>query len=313
MLKKEQLGSTNLDVTIIGAGCAPLGGLPQDFGRIVEERQGIDTVKHILLNGINFLDTASAYEKSEERIGKAIEEIGGLPNGIIIATKADRDLLTGSADANQIQHSIKTSLQRLKLSHLPLVYLHDPEYFTQGFDEIMSNNGAVSILLKLKEQGVIGNIGISGGPVEMMRRYVDTGVFDVMITHNRFTILNRTAQPLIELASEKKMGVVNAAIFGGGVLIRGFQKDMKYAYLTIPPYMSAKIKGIERVCIEHNVPLGAVALQFSLKNPMIHSTIVGFEKPDEIGEVLALAEYKIPDEVWPAIDRFAIYDQDPEN
>lgn len=312
MIKTERLGSTDLLVTSIGAGCAPLGGLPQDFGHIVDEEQGIAIVKLIFSSRINFLDTASAYERSEDRIGRAILEVGGLPEGIIIATKADRDLLTGNADADQIKRSVEDSLNRLGLSYLPLVYLHDPEYFTQSFEEVMSKEGAVSVLLNLKEQGVIGNIGISGGPIEMMKRFISMEVFDVVITHNRYTLLNRTAQSLINLASEKGIGVVNAAIFGGGVLIRGFQENSRYAYRAIPPSMAERIRGIENICREFKVSLGAVALQFSLRNPRIHSTVVGFEKPSEVDEVLSLAEYKIPDVIWPEIDKFAIYDQDPE-
>lgn len=315
-MNKEKLGSTNLLVTPIGAGCAPLGGLPYAFGHQVDEAEGIAVVKKVLRSEINFIDTASNYGRAEERIGKAIKEIGGLPEGIVIATKADRypnnGTDRGSADADQIQRCVEASLRKLGLDHLPLVYLHDPEYFTQSFEEVMADDGAVKALLRFKDQGVIGNIGISGGPIDMMTGFINTGAFDVVITHNRYTLLNRTAEPLINLASEKGMGVVNAAIFGGGVLVKGLQGDPRYAYHELTPEIVEKIKKIEKICREFNIPIGAAALQFSRSNPRINSTIVGFSSPAEVDEVLSFTDYKIPDEVWSEISQFAIYDQDPE-
>ncbi len=311
ILEKNKLGTTNLMVTPICVGGAPFGNLPKEFGYEVSEEQAIATVKRVFESGINFLDTANLYGRSEERIGKAIRELGGLPKDMIIATKADRDPSTNDASADQIESSVENSLKLLGLDYLPLVYLHDPEFYTQNFDEVMGSNGAVARLHKLKDQGIIGNIGISGGPAEMLIRYVNTGAFTAVITHNRYTILNRNAQELINIASEKGLGVVNAAVFGSGVLVKGSSYP-KYAYRVIPPDLAEKVKGIEKLCQEYSVPMGAVALQFSLRNPKIHSTVAGVASPQEVDQLLSFAKVNIPDELWSQVDQFKT-DKDPES
>ena len=76
-------------------------------------------------------------------------------------------------------------------------------------------------MLRYKEQGIIEHIGVAGGPIDLMIRYIETGVFDAVLTHNRYTLLNRAAEPLLQLAKQRGMAILNAAPYGGGILSRG--------------------------------------------------------------------------------------------
>lgn len=80
----------------------------------------------------------------------------------------------------------------------------------------MGPGGAVPALIELRDQGVIGAIGIASGTLSQVREYVDTGAFDVVLSHNRYTLVTRTAEPLFEAARAHGMTVFNAAPFGGG-------------------------------------------------------------------------------------------------
>src|SRR5207244_1982630 len=82
-----------------------------------------------------------------------------------------------------------------------LVYLHDPEHAT--FEEITAPGGALDTLLRLKASGVIEHLGVAGGPIEMEMRYVEAGTFEAVISHNRYTLVNRTADPLFDLAARR--------------------------------------------------------------------------------------------------------------
>src|SRR5690606_38766569 len=106
-----------------------------------------------------------------------------LPDGFVLATKADADPVTGDFSGERVRRSVEESLERLGLDHVPLMYLHDPEFHIT-FEQAMAPGGPVEALIALREEGVIGHIGIAGGPIDLMRRYVRTGVFEVVLSHN---------------------------------------------------------------------------------------------------------------------------------
>lgn len=310
-LRKVPFGETNLEVTNICVGAAPIGGLPYGNYRLPEE-QAIETLIHVFNSSFRFLDTSSIYGDSEERIGKAIKQFGGLPADFVIATKADRDVQTGDFSADQVKRSIEKSLSLLGIDSLPIVYLHDPEHSTYTFEQIMSDDGPVAKLHKLKEEGFIECIGISGGPIDMMIDYVNTGAFEAVITHNRYTLLNRLAEPLIEKASQLGLAVVNAAVYNMGILTKGLDAYPYYYAREISEDTANKVRLLEHLADKYQVPLGAVALQFSLRDPRITSTVIGMSHPQEVEQNLAFAQTEIPEDLWEELKSYATDTRDPE-
>ncbi len=306
------LGSTGLVVTSLCVGGAPLGDMPETFAYSAPEENALATIRAAFASPINFLDTAAAYGdgESERRIGKVIREMGGLPAGFVLATKADRHLQTGDFSGEQIKRSIEGSLQRLGLDRLQYVYIHDPEHTT--FENVMGSCGPLEVLKNFKEQGVIDHIGISGGPIDMLIRYVQTGEFSAVETHNRYTLLNRSAEPLLDVANQLHVAVINAAPYGSGILAKGPDAYARYAYDDAPPALLERARGLARVCQEYNVPLAAVALQFSLRDPRITSTVVGMTKPERISQTMELASYPIPADIWPKLDAIGFDTDNPE-
>src|ERR671927_187022 len=211
---RRPLGRTGLSVSPICVGCAPLGNMPETFEYSVAEERAFDTLRAVFESPLNFLDTAASYGdgESERRIGEVLEEMGGLPEGCVLATKADRDLQTGDFSGEQMRRSVERSSRLLGMDRLQLVYLHDPEHET--FEHMIAPGGPVEVLMSLKDEGVIEHVGVAGGPIDLMIRFVETGLFEAVITHNRYTLVNRTALPLLDIATDLRVPVLNAAPYG---------------------------------------------------------------------------------------------------
>ena len=300
-LTRRPFGRSGLDVTPICLGCAPLGNMPETFYPVSED-EALTLLRATFASPINFLDTAAAYGdgESERRIGMALREQGGLPPGYVLATKADRDMQTGDFSGEQTKRSIERSLQLLGVDHLQIVWLHDPEY--ASWEQITAKGGAIEVLQSYKEQGVIGTLGVAGGPIDLMIKYAETGAFEAVLTHNRYTLVTRSAEPLIAMAFERGITVLNAAPYGGGMLAKGPDKLGKFAYREADPALVERVRRIDAICGEHGVPLAAAALQFSLRDSRITSTVIGMTQPERLAQTIQLAQHPIPDEVWPAIE-----------
>ncbi|MGH2497305.1 MAG: aldo/keto reductase [Ktedonobacteraceae bacterium] len=304
-LALRPLGSTGLQVTPICIGAAPLGSMPETFAYEVPEERALATVRAFFAGPFNFLDTAASYGdgESERRIGSVIRELGGLPPGFVLATKADRDLQTGIFTGAQMQRSVERSLRLLGLEQLQLVYLHDPEHIS--FEEAMQPGGPVEVLQQCKEEGLIAHLGVAGGPIDMMIRFVETGLFEAAISHNRYTLLNREAEPLWEVCARRGVAALNAAPYGSGLLAKGPGAYPRYMYSQASPELLQRAGRMVEACARHTLPLAAAALQFSLRDTRIASTIVGITRPQRLDETLKLAQQFVPDELWAELD--AIY------
>jgi D-threo-aldose 1-dehydrogenase len=136
-----------------------------------------------------------------------------------------------------------------------------------------------------------------------MERYVRTDAFEVLITHNRYTLVDRSAERLLDTAVSRGVAVVNAAAHGGGILAKGSAATTRYAYREAHPEVLAAIRGMEAACARHGVPLGAAALQFSLRDERVTSTIVGFTRPERVDECMAQAEQPIPEALWTELEK----------
>jgi D-threo-aldose 1-dehydrogenase len=297
-LELRPLGKTGLQVTGLCIGAAPLGNMPATFDYAVGEERALATLRAVFAGPIKFVDTAASYGdgESERRIGIVLREIGGLPQGFVLASKADRDLKTGDFSGDQMRRSVERSLRLLGMEQIQLMYLHDPEHIT--FEEAMVAGGPVEVLQKCKEEGLIAHLGVAGGPLDLMARFVGTDLFEVAISHNRYTLLHSSADGFWDLCGRHGVAAVNAAPYGSGILAKGPQMYPRYAYAPASERDIAKAKRIQEICSQYNVPLAAAALQFSLRDQRIAATIVGLTRPERIQQTVELAQHPIPEELW---------------
>ncbi|GIG41290.1 aldo/keto reductase [Cellulomonas phragmiteti] len=290
------LPGTGLTVSALALGGSPLGSMPENYGQEVSPERGIDTVRAALHSDIRFLDTSNGYSggESERRIGAALTAAGGVPDGYVIATKVDPEGSDYSGE--RVRRSVLESRERLGLDHLPLVHLHDPEF--HEFDDLTGPDGAVEALVELRESGAVGAIGLAGGRVQEIARYLALGVFDVLLVHNRWTLVDRSAGAIIAEARAQGMGVLNAAVYGGGILAHQHGGPTSYGYRPAPPQVLAAVEAMRAACADHGTDLGTAALQFSLRDDRFASTIVGMSRPERVTQTLAAAAAPLPDALF---------------
>ena len=139
--------------------------------------------------------------------GPALSHQGGIPSR------------GGPFDGRRVLASAQESMDRLGLNHLPVLYLHDPERIT--FEQAMAPDGPVAAM-RARSRGTRRlTLASPAARWSLLRRFVATGSFQVVLTHNRWTLLDRSAEPLLEDCAAAHVAVVNGAPFGGGILAKG--------------------------------------------------------------------------------------------
>lgn len=297
MLTKTTLGRTGLSVTNICFGTGGLTKNPTDTPDDIATARA--TVRAIFDSPSNFIDTSRLYGwgRTEDRIGEVIRERGGLPSHFVLSTKLDPDPQTRRFDGSAARRSLEASIKALGIDHFHVLHLHDPE-FLKDITDVTGPNGSMVELMKMKEEGFCDAIGLGAGDVDVMLPLLRDWDFDVVLTHNRFTLINRNAGPMIDYAVSRGIAVMNAAPYGGGVFAKGSGAMPKYSYLDASPAVLASIRDVEAVCARHNVPPGAAALQFSMRDPRIAVTVCGVGRPERVAETIEWANWSIPDAVW---------------
>jgi D-threo-aldose 1-dehydrogenase len=312
-LNKVRLGRTGLMVTPICFGTSGLGDMPDTYGYSVEVERAEATMRAIFDGPVNFVDTARIYGmgRSEERIGSAIRERGGLPAGFVISTKLDRDPQTNVFDARRARRSLEKSLAALGLERIDLLHLHDPEH-SRPLAEATSRDGALGELFRMREEGLAKAVGLAAGPATIVMPLLRDWDFDALITHNRFTLANRNAEAMLNFAHSKGIAVLNAAPYAGGVLAKGSTSYPRYVYQEASDSVLDPIRRIEAICARHGVPPGAAALQFSMRDPRVASTVCGVSKPERVKQTLDWAQFPIPDALWRELKGVPFSTDDPE-
>ena len=311
-MNKKDIGD-KIKVSEICFGTSALGNMPDTYGCEVNPSIAEETILAILNGPSNFIDTSRNYGmgRSEKLIGNVFKSLGGKPNNIILATKIDRDTATNILDRDATLKSFEQSIKALETEKIDILHLHDPEH-CKDLNDITCKGGALDTLFQLKDEGSVTLVGLAMGKVEMMYDLIQEWPFDVMINHNRFTLLNRQADKLFNLAKKKGIKIFNAAPFCGGILAKGTKETNRLVYQEVSEKKLKPVFDLEKICLKYNIPLGAAALQFSMKDPRISSTIVGITKKSRIDQIVEWSNFEISEDAWTEILSLPFSINDPE-
>ncbi len=311
--KSVTLHASGLTLPAICFGTTALGDMPDTYGYSVGADRARATLDAIFDGPIGFLDTSRNYGlgESEKRIGDAIRARGGVPKGFVISSKLDRNMETNAFDGARAQQSVEESLAALGVSHIDLLHLHDPEY-ASDLNDITKKGGALDALFRMKEQGLCKAVGLAAGRTDVMIPLLRDYDFDALISHNRFTLLNRQGTEMFELAKSRNIAVINAAPYASGILAKGASKQPLFAYMPADDDIKSRANAIEALCFKHGVPMGAAALQFSMRAPLVASTICGVSSPERVQQTVDWANFEIPDALWRDLEKIAFDMDDPE-
>ena len=199
----------------------------------------------------------------------------------------------------------------MKVDSIGLLHLHDPEH-CRDITEITSQHGSLTELFKMKEEGLAETVGLAMGKTDLMLEIIKDWPFDAIINHNRFTILNRNADELYHYAYTNNISIINAAPYASGVLAKGTERSRLIAYSEATDQELEPVKELEKICRKYNIPLPAAALQFSLNDKRISSTLVGVTKPKRVSDTIELSKFIIPNEAWDEINQLPYTTHDVE-
>lgn len=307
----------------LGFGGAPLGNL---FAPLADEA-AIELVRHAYARGVRYFDTAPHYGNglSEHRIGTALRHVSR--DSYTLSTKVGR-LLVADPAAPRMQNgyadvlpftqrwdysydatlrSIEDSLQRLGISRIDFVYIHDLARHAHGseygsrFREAM--DGAVPALARLKSEGAIAGFGLGVNEWEVCVEALGHADLDVLLLAGRYTLADQTALPqLLPRCAARNVRVVIGGPFNSGILASGAKpRDGRVPYFNYEPApgdIVARVAAIESVCVAHDVPLKAAALQFPLAHPAVACVVPGVRTVAEFDENRALSDHSIPGAFW---------------
>ncbi len=334
--ERVRLGRTKLEVTKLGFGMAPLGGLYAP----VTDQQAAEVLAHAWGLGIRYYDAAPlyGYGQAEQRLGRMLTTKNR--GDFVISTKVGR--LLYPLDEVLAHPEWDRDWQRLGSvtgigpDETPSEELNDWYYrgvpdvrpvYDYTYDGIMRSveaslkrtgldrldilwihdpdthweqaiGGAYPALAKLRSEGVVSAIGAGMNQAEMLARFAREGDFDAFMCAGRYTLLDQPAlTELLPLCIEKNIAIVIAGVMNSGLLANP-SPDSHFDYGPAPKAWIDKALRIKAVCDRNGVPLRAAALQFVYAHPAIKTVVAGVRTIPHLDDTVAMLQHPIPDALW---------------
>ncbi|MFF4750390.1 aldo/keto reductase [Streptomyces sp. NPDC002514] len=316
-MNRRTIGRTPVRVGELGFGAAPLGNLYS----AVDDATADATIEAAWAAGVRHFDTAPHYGLglSERRLGRAL---AGRPRDrFTLSTKVGRllatnphptgsDLAAGGFDVpdtsvrrpdysrDGVLRSLEASRARLGVDRIDIVYVHDPdEHMDTAVDQ------AVPALVELREQGVIGAVGVGMNSVPPLLRFVTETDVDVVMVAGRWTLADRTALPLLAACADRGVSAVAAAPFNSGLLSSPSPADGAYFdYRPAPADLLTRARALADVCRRHGTVLPHAALRFPLRHPVVASVVAGFRTPEEVRSAAKWTARDLPSRAWAELE-----------
>ncbi|MFD5697810.1 aldo/keto reductase [Streptomyces lasiicapitis] len=309
----RRLGRSAVRVSELSYGGAGIGNL---YSPVTDEDAAV-ALNSAWDAGMRYFDTAPHYGLglSERRIGAALR--GRPRDAYTVSTKVGRILepvtgpvsgddladggFAGPADhrrrwdfsADGVRRSIESSLERLGIDRVDIVYLHDPdnhgeEAFREGYPA----------LERLRSEGVVGAIGAGMNQAEMLTRFVRDTDVDAVLCAGRYTLLDHQAlTELLPAASERGASIVIGGVFNSGLLAD--PKDgARFNYTEAPDELLDRARSLQGLAARHGTTLRAAALAFPFGHPAVASVLVGIHAPGQVADAAEQFATEVPGDFW---------------
>lgn len=283
-----------------GLGCAPIGGLYTE----VSEEDAHATIHTALQLGLRFFDTAPHYGAglSENRLGVALNGIDR--DSVSVATKVGRLIVTEDGEPapigavghhtvfdlsrDAVLRSLESSLSRLQLSRIDVLYLHDPE----NVDAAIKTS--IPTMIKLRDEGLVRLIGVGMNYSAPLARFAaETGI-DIVMVAGRYTLLDRSAEAELFPATQAAgVDVIAAGVLNTGILANPHPGSY-YNYQPAPTELLVRAQSLESECATFGVRLATAAIQFPLQHPAVSGVVVGARTAAEVRQFVTDARVTIP-------------------
>jgi D-threo-aldose 1-dehydrogenase len=320
----RQLGESQVFVSVLGFGGAPLGGFRSD----ANEETASETIRAAVDGGITYFDTAPyyGYGRSEHRCGHTLRQLPR--DDYVISTKVGRRLVAlkpGEVNNDRqkgglpfrvefdysydgVMRSWEQSVARLGLGKIDLLLIHDVDGKAH-FDDCL--NGAVKALEELKSCGEIKAFGAGLGQMGWACRFLEETDADCIMITGGYTLLDQSAlTKLLPLCQEKGASLLVGGPYNSGILAKGPVPGALYYYQEPSAEILEKTRQIQEIGNKYHIPLPAAALAFPLAHPAVASVVAGSGSPHSVQKNLEFIKMKIPDAYWQDLRRAGLIHED---
>ena len=298
-ITSAQVGNTQLQVTRLGMGTAPIGNLYSPL----DDAEAIETVQRSFENGIRFFDTAPLYGtgEAERRLGEALR---GIPRDeVVIETKVGRIVRPDRSiyfdySRDGVMKSLEDSLERLGMDRVDILLVHDPDYENAEVHYQQAMDEAFPALVDLRAQGVIGAVGAGMNQWEMEWEFAKNIDVNCFLLAGRYTLLEQTSLDFLDWCTENDVSIFLGGVYNSGILATGPISGATYDYMDAPEEILAKARRLQEITTGHGVPLHVAALHFAGAHPAIASLVIGSATAAEADDNRAIWDVETPAAMW---------------
>lgn len=329
---RRPVGQTGLELTALGVGSAPLGGLYAD----VPTAQALDMLNTAWDLGLRYFDTAPMYglTRAEHLVGQVLRDKDG---SHLLSTKVGRLMTSERAGRalppappknpldpgwwnglpfrevfdysyDGVMRSYDDSQQRLGLDRLDILYVHDIGRVTHGelHDHhwaALTRGGGFRALQELKAAGNIRGFGLGVNEWEVIRDALEETDLDLCMLAGRYSLLDRDAgETFLPLAQARGVSLVLAGVYNSGILAAPKGGRTKFNYADADPDIIAQVEALRGVCDDYGVPLAAAAIRFPMRHPAATCVVIGAKTAAQLKQNVEWFDTDLPDAIWADLD-----------
>lgn len=321
MITMNKIKSTELEIPSLTLGCSGMGNMYHKMSNA----EAIGIAEGAIDMGWRSFDVAPHYGSSlaELRLGLALRNLDR--DKFVLSTKVGRLLMPrqeeGLQNGNEfyeenpfnrvydysydgIMRSYEDSIRRMGTRRIDILYVHDIGTYAHGKTaeerkhfKCLCTSG-FKALEELKKNKLIKAYGIGANEVDIMMEAMDYADLDILLVAQRYNLLEPDRKAFFEKCEKRNVSVSAAAVFASGVLVKKTIDEGHYEYGKVTPEIFKKVTEIRQVCDRYNIPIGAAALQFPLRNKNVVSVVCGATSLKQVKSNYEWAQLDIPDDLW---------------
>ena len=291
-MQYRELGRTGMKVSQLSFGASSLGGVFRD----IDEGKAIEAVYAAIEGGVNFIDVSPYYGhyKAETVLGKALR---GIPREKYhLSTKVGRygknGVNTWDYSGRRAQESVEESMERLGIEHIDLINVHDVEF--ADLEQVAQET--LPALVELRDKGTVSHVGITDLQLENLKWVVEhtpAGTVESVLNFCHYCLNDDRLADFLPFFEERGIGVINASPLSMGLLSSRGVPDWHPAP---KPLVEACARAAE-YCRKEGYPIEKLAVQYSVGNPRIATTLFSSANPDNVRRNISYVEEPAPAEL----------------
>lgn len=291
-MQYNEIGKTGMKVSNLSFGASSLGGV----FRNINEEQALQAVYAAVDHGMNFIDVSPYYGhyKAETVLGKALLQVPR--EKYYLSTKVGRygkdGVNTWDYSAKRVKESVYESMERLHIDYIDLINVHDIEFADRFYSLDMIVNETLPALCELRDEGVVKHVGITDLQIENIEWVVNRvpeGTVESVLNFCHYCLNDDKLADYLDLLESKGIGVINASPLSMGLLSK---RGVPEWHPAPKPLVEACQRAVAH-CESKGYPIEKLAIQFSVSNPRIATTLFSSANPDNVIKNIEYAEAPI--------------------